>query len=385
MIPLIVPEMRGNELAYLRECIETNWVSYLGPFVTRFEDLMTKFVGTRYAVATTSGTAALHIALLVAGVQPDDEVLVSDLTFIAPVNAIRYCAAFPVFIDATAEHWQMDAEKVVDFVKKECQVVRGRLINRLTGRAVTAVVPVHILGHPVDIQPIVDVAQEYGLRVIEDATETLGGQYHRKMVGTLGDIACFSFNGNKIITTGGGGMIVTDNEAWASKAKYLTTQAKDDPVEFVHHEIGYNYGLTNIQAAVGVAQMEHLEEYISIKREIATRYAAGLADVVGITPMKEAPWASSTYWLYTILVDPSRSGVDSRTLQHALARRNIQTRPLWMPCHKQRPYRNCQAYKIEVAERLYREGLSLPCSVGLHETDLQRIIATLHDLIRFQG
>jgi len=380
MIPLSVPEMRGNELVYLSECIETNWVSYVGPFVTRFEDQMAEYVGTRHAVATNSGTAALHIALLIAGVKPDDEVLVSDLTFIAPVNAIRYAGAWPVFMDVTTDHWQMDADKVVQFLEKECHTDGGRLRNRKTGRAVTAIVPVHILGHPVDMQPIVAAARRHGLRVIEDATEALGGKYRGAMVGALGDIGCFSFNGNKIITTGGGGMLTTDNEEWARKAKYLTTQAKDDPIEYVHHEIGYNYRLTNLQAAVGVAQMEQLDEYIRIKRGIAERYAKGLADVPGLTTPTEAPWAFSTFWLYTVLVDEVRYGRDSRALQRALAERNIQTRPLWAPIHAQRPYQGCHAYRIEVAERLYRTALSLPCSVGLTQADQQRVIDALRGI-----
>ena len=382
MIPLSVPEMRGNELAYLRECIETNWVSYIGPFVTRFEEQMAKYVGTRHAVATNSGTAALHIALLVAGVKPGDEVLVSDLTFVAPVNAIRYAGAFPVFMDVTVDHWQMDPGKVAEFLEKECHVAEGRLRNRRTGRPVTAIIPVHILGHPVDMQPIVDAARRHGLKVIEDATEALGGKYRGAIVGALGDVSCFSFNGNKIITTGGGGMLNTDNEEWARRAKYLTTQAKDDPIEYVHHEIGYNYRLTNLQAAVGVAQMENLDDYIRIKREIAGRYAKSLADVPGLTLPHETPWAFSTFWLYTVLVDEARYGMDSRALQRALAERNIQTRPLWAPIHGQRPYRDCQAYRIETTDRLYRDALSLPCSVGLGQADQERVIETVRGLGR---
>lgn len=380
IIPLSVPEMRGKELAYLRECIETNWVSYVGPFVSRFEEQMARFTGMQHAVATNSGTAALHIALLVAGVKPGDEVLVSDLTFIAPANAIRYVGAFPVFMDATLKYWQMDADKVSEFLKKECEVNGRGVRNRKTGRPVTAIVPVHILGHPVDMKPILAVAKRYGLWVIEDATEALGGKYRGKMIGALGDIACFSFNGNKIITTGGGGMLTTDNEEWAGRAKYLTTQAKDDQIEYVHHEIGYNYRLTNLQAAVGVGQMENLDEYIRIKRGIAERYAKSLAEIPGITLPTEASWAFSTFWLYTVLVDEKYFGMDSRALQRALADRNIQARPLWAPIHEQLPYRDCLSYRIEVTSHLYREALSLPCSVGLSETDQQRVIDTLRDL-----
>ncbi len=253
-IPLCVPEIGGNEWAYVKECLDTGWVSSVGLFVDRFERQLADFVGAKFAVATVNGTAALHIALLVAGVRPDDEVLVSTLTFIAPANAIRYAGAWPVFIDAEPRYWQMDPEQVENFIERNCRWAEGILVNRTTGRRVSAVVAVHILGHPVDLDPIVAVCRKYGLAIIEDATESLGARYKGRMVGTLGDIACFSFNGNKLITTGGGGMIVTDNADWARKAKYLTTQAKDDPLEYIHNEIGYNYRLTNLQAAMGCAR-----------------------------------------------------------------------------------------------------------------------------------
>jgi len=377
VIPLCIPNIRGNELAYLRECIETNWVSYVGPFVGRFEQALAQTVGARYAVATNSGTAALHIALIVAGVQPGDEVLVSDLTFIASANTIRYVGAQPVFMDVTPDLWEMDPQKVTDFVVRECTASNGRLVNRASGRPVTAIMPVHILGHPVDMDPILELARRYDLHVIEDATESIGAKYKERMVGHLGDLGCFSFNGNKVITTGGGGALLTDREDWARRAKHLTTQAKSSDIEYVHDEIGYNYRLTNIQAAFGVAQIECLAENLTCKRAIAARYIEGLRDVPGLTLPQEAPWAFSTYWLYTVMVDGAQFGMDSRALMRHLAERNIQTRPLWAPIHEQAPYRNCQAYHIEVTPRLYCDGLSLPCSVGLSESDQQRAIATI--------
>jgi perosamine synthetase len=237
-IPLSVPEINGNEWEYVKECLDSNWVSSAGPFVERFEQMVADYVGTQHAVATVNGTAALHLALLVAGVQPDDEVLVPALTFIAPANAVRYAGAWPVFIDAEPAYWQMDAEKVMNFLEHRCAWANGELRNKNTGRRVRGILPVHILGHPCDMDPIVDLARKFRLVVIEDATESLGALYKERMVGHLGDVACFSFNGNKVITTGGGGMIVTDNEAWAERARYLSTQAKDNPVEYIHNEIG---------------------------------------------------------------------------------------------------------------------------------------------------
>ncbi len=380
-IPLCVPEIRGNEWKYIKECLDTNWVSSVGPFVDRFERELAGYVGTKYAVATCNGTAALHIALLVAGVQPNDEVLVSTLTFIAPANAIRYVGAWPVFMDAEPDYWQMDPEKVVDFLEKECQWRNGALYNKTTGRRVKALLPVHILGHPVDMDPILEVARKYNLVVIEDATESLGAKYKERMVGTLGDIACFSFNGNKIITTGGGGMIVTDNEAWVRKAKYLSTQAKDDPVEYIHNEIGYNYRLTNIQAAMGCAQLEQLEDYITAKRRIAADYTEALQNVPGITSMCEADWAFSIFWIYTVLVDAARYGMSSRALLRKFGGAGIQTRPLWQPAHRSPAHVQCQAYHCYVAERLNRDALSLPCSIGLTIAEQQGVVNSVKKVI----
>lgn len=380
-IPLCVPEIRGNEWKYVKECLDTNWVSSVGPFVDRFERMVADYVGTKYAVATVNGTAALHVALLVAGVQPDDEVLVSTLSFIAPANAIRYVGAWPVFIDAEPNYWQMDPERVVGFLEKECVWKTGELRDKETGRRVRAVLPVHILGHPVDMDPILEAARKYGLVVIEDATESLGAKYKERPVGTLGDIACFSFNGNKVITTGGGGMIVTDKAEWASRAFYLTTQARNDPTEYIHNEIGYNYRLTNIQGALGVAQIEKLDEFVQIKRRIAACYEAAFSRCDGVTLPRQAKWAFSTYWLYTILITGGHSGVDREILQQALDKHGIQVRPLWVPVHEQTPYRTCQAYRIEVASYLYRQGLSLPSSVGLDEASQVRVIDSICELL----
>jgi len=377
LIPLSIPTLRGNEWKYIKECLDTGWVSSVGPFVEQFEKKVAEFVNAGFGVATMNGTAALHIALQVAGVEPGDEVLVSTLTFIAPVNAIRYIGAFPVFIDAEPSYWQMDPQGVQDFLKKECQRRNGALYNRKTGRRVRAILPVHILGHPVDLDPIQELARLYELPVVEDATESLGASYRGKMVGNLGEIACFSFNGNKIITTGGGGMIVTNNEKWARRAKHLTTQAKDDPLEYVHSEIGYNYRLTNLLAAMGCAQMEQLTEFVSTKRRIASTYSKVLDGVPGITPMSEATWANSTFWLYTVLVDREKFGIDSRTLLRKLERCNIQTRPLWQPTHRSKAFVDCGSFDCPVADRLNAEALSLPSSVGITEDDIQYVLEVL--------
>ncbi len=384
-IPLCVPYLGGNETRYLSECVATNFVSSVGPFVDRFEASFVERIGTRVAVAAVNGTAALHVALLVAGVEADDEVLISTLTFIAPVNAVRYVGAWPVFIDAEPDYWQMDVERVAEFLREACERRNGELRNRVTGRRVRALMPVHILGHPVDMDPLLELAREFGIVVIEDATESLGALYKGRVVGHLGDVACFSFNGNKLITSGGGGMLVTDREDWGKRARYLTTQAKDDAIEFVHGAVGYNYRLTNLQAAVGCAQMERLDDHIADKRRIAERYSAALGDLPGVLPMAEAPWAFSAFWMYTILIDERRFGMSSRALLRRLDQARIQSRPLWQPAHLSPSQRSAQPADCPVAARLNRDALSLPCSVGLTDEDQNRVIEAIRAAARSVG
>lgn len=373
-IPLSVPHMGGNEWKYVKECLDTNWVSSVGPFVTRFESVVAARANRAHAVATTSGTAALHIALIAAGIERDDEVLMPALTFIAPANAARYVGAWPVFVDVEPRYWQLDPGKLADFVQRVCRWRDGALWNRTTERRVRGVLPVDLLGHPVDADAILDIARSRDLVVVEDATESLGARYKDRPAGSLSDIACFSFNGNKVVTSGGGGMIVTDNPAWAERARYLTTQAKDDSIESAHGAVGYNYRLTNIQAAVGVAQMEQLDHHVTAKRRIAAAYAAAFAEHRGIRTPVESPSAFCTYWLSTMLVDDREYGMDSRGLVRALADRGIESRPLWQPLHLSAAHRESQAYEIHIADTLYRQALSLPSSVGLTSDEQARVI-----------
>ena len=376
-IPLSVPCLRGNEWAYVKECLDTNWVSSAGSFVERFEGMVSMALGIGHAVATVNGTAALHIALKLSGVEADDEVVVSDLTFIAPANVVRYLGAWPVFVDAEPRYWQMDPQKLRDFLRKDCSYAGGNLKNRHTGRRVTAVLPVHILGHPCDMDPILQEAAAFDLPVVEDATESLGVRYKGRPAGSFGRMACLSFNGNKILTTGGGGMIVTDDAVLARRARYITTQAKDDPVEFVHREVGYNYRLTNVLAAIGVAQMERLENHVADKRTTAGTYTRAFSEILGIRCPEEPEGAFSTFWLYTILVDEKRAGTSSRALLRRLDRRGIQTRPLWQPLHLSPAHRGSYATECSVAERIHRESLSLPCSVGISDLEIERVISAI--------
>ena len=376
-IPLIVPEIRGNEWKYVKECLDTNWVSSVGSYVDRFERTVAEQVGTKYAIATVNGTAALHIALLLAGVQPEDEVVVSSLTFIAPANAIRYVGAWPIFIDTEPRYWQIDPAGVVNFLDEGCRWDGRELRNRRTGRRVKAILPVHILGHPVDLDPILAVATKYSLPVLEDATECLGARYRGKCLGGLGHLGCFSFNGNKIITTGGGGMLVTNNAEWAVRARYLTTQAKDDPIEYVHNAIGYNYRLTNLLAAMGCAQMEQLDMFVEAKRQIAKRYQEALASLPGVCLPEEAEWAFSTFWMYTVLIDDNKSRINSRELLRELAARKIQARPLWQPIHRSPAHNPSGSPSCPNSEALHRQAISLPCSVGLTRSGQGHVIDVL--------
>lgn len=376
-VPLCVPEIRGNEWKYVKECLDTGWVSSVGSYVEHFEKMIAEISGVDHAVATSSGTAALHVALRIADVGAGDEVLLPTLTFIAPANAVRYIGAYPVIMDVEPDYWQMDPQKLHDFLSRECVSRDGELYNKTSGRRVKAILPVHLLGHPCDMDPILGLAEQFGLRVVEDATESLGSTYRGRPAGSMGDLGCLSFNGNKIVTTGGGGAITTNSESHAKRARYLTTQAKDDPFEYIHNEVGYNYRLTNIQAAVGVAQLEQLTSYVESKRKTQQMYNSGLSHVNGLTLPKEAGWASSNCWLYTVLVNAETYGESSREVARRLKLRSIEARPFWRPVHRQIPFRDCQAYRIEVAERLYEDGISLPCSVGISLEDQSRVIDEL--------
>ncbi len=380
-IPLSVPCLEGNAWAYVKECLDTNWVSSAGPMVDRFEAMVAGRAGTPYAVATVNGTAAIHIALQLAGVEPGDEVVVSDLTFIAPANAVRYLGAHPVFVDAEPRYWQMDPEKLEGFLSQDCEPRGGHLVNRHTGRRVRALLPVHILGGLCDLDAILGLARKYDLPVVEDATECLGARWGDRGAGSMGLIGCFSFNGNKIITTGGGGMLVTADADLAARARYLTTQAKDDPVEFVHGAVGYNFRLPNLLAALGCAQMEVLDEFVARKRAFAAAYAADFEGLDSLTLPRERPGTFSTFWLYTVLVDAARSKVDSRGLLRSLESQGIQSRPLWQPMHLSPAHRGAYATDCSVAERLNRQALSIPCSAGLAEGDRARVARAIRSAV----
>ena len=375
IIPLAEPEICGNEWVYIKECLDRGWVSSVGDYVVKFEKRIAEITGRKYAVATSSGTTALHIALLVSGVEVGNEVLVPGLSFIAPANAISYCGAQPVFMDAEPDYWQMDTNKVRDFLRDECKQNKGgSLFNKSSGRRIRAIVPVDILGHPADIDSIIEIAEEYGLLVVEDAAESLGSKYKGKSAGFASDIACLSFNGNKVVTAGSGGMIITDDEVFAQKAKYLTMQGKEEGIEYIHNAVGYNFRMNNINAALGFAQLEKLDSFVQKKRRIAEIYSTAFKHIKGIACPRESKDVYFNYWLYTILLDKNKFGMNKDKLIVELNKRGIKCRPLWQPLYYNKPYIDCQRYKIEIIDNLYDHAISLPSSVGLTEVQQLRVI-----------
>ncbi len=364
MIPLCIPEVKGNEWKYVKECIDTNWVSSVGSYVNLFEENFNNYVGSKSAVVTMNGTAALHLALIALGIGPGDEVIVPSLTFISPVNSIRYVGADPVFVDVCRDTYVMDVEKVEELITPNTK----------------AIMPVHIYGHPADMDKLMEIAKKHNLYVIEDATEALGSEYKGKMVGTIGDIGCFSFNGNKLITTGAGGMLVTNNEEIGEKVKFLSTQTKVvlDNKAFYHPEIGYNYRMPNLLAAFGVAQLENIEEYIKIKRDNALHYNELLKDVKGITLPVEKEYAKNCFWLYSVIVEDEYK-ISRDELIKKFSENKIETRPFFMPVHTMPPYKDCRHGDMTITNELYEKGINIPSSVGIKEYDIKKVCNILKD------
>ena len=385
-IPLSVPVLSGLEAEYTREALESGWVSTGGPFITRLEDAVREVTGARNAVACVNGTAALQVALRLAGVRAGDEVIVPTLTFIATVNAVDYLGAHPVFVDCD-EFMNIDPGAVASFLAEECAMDGDAVVDRETRRRVAAIVPVHVFGNPCDLAPLLDTATRYGLPVIEDAAESLGSSWTEgplagRHTGTRGLFGALSFNANKIVTTGGGGMILTEDDRLAEHARYLTTTAKDDAMRFVHNEVGYNFRITNLNAAVGVAQMETLAARIEAKKRNYQLYEAVLAGVRGVQLLGVPERTSPNYWFYSLLVEPTEYGRDRESLMLALDAEGIQTRPVWHLNHWQRPYQGERAYRIERAVWFWERVLNLPCTSNLTESDVSRVADAIR---RFGG
>jgi len=379
-IGLSCPFFNGNERRYVDDCLDSSWVSTGGGYVSRFETALAAQVGADAAVACVNGTAALHIALLLAGVQPGDEVLVPTLTFIAPINTVRYAGAEPVFLDCD-EYLNLDPAALRRFLEQECEKRDGATFDRVTGKRVRAVIPVHIFGGLCDLAQIIPTAREYGLEVIEDATEVLGaafsaGPYAGRYAGTVGDSGAFSFNGNKIITCGGGGMLVAPRDR-ADRARYLTTQAKDDELYYVHDNVGYNYRLPALLAALGLAQLEQLPALIAAKERLYNLYREAVAGIPGLRLLEYPSYCRPNYWFFSLEIDAAVYGMDRDGLMRAMAAAKIQTRPIWKLNHTQKPYLECRTGEIVRAEWFYQRILNLPCSANLTDAEFDRVVAVL--------
>lgn len=366
-ITLHEPFFGGNEWNYVQECLDTGWVSSVGKFVDRFEEQLAAYTGARKAVAVVNGTAALHLCLKLVGVEQDDEVLVPTLTFVATVNAVAYCGAIPHFVDSEEKTLGLDPAKLAGYLKETAELRSGECVNKSTGRRIKAVVPMHTFGHPVDLDPLGDLCARYKLELVEDAAESLGSLYKNRHTGNWGRVSALSFNGNKIITTGGGGAILTSDEPLAKLAKHLSTTAKlPHTWSFYHDMTGYNYRLPNINAALGCAQLEQLSGFLSHKRALSEKYRQAFSDVEGVSFFTEPDFAQSNYWLNTLVLGEQYAH-ERDTILHITNNNGIMTRPVWTVMHKLPMYAVCPRMDISVAESLERRLINIPSSAVLGE------------------
>jgi perosamine synthetase len=362
-IPIAEPWLGAKEHLLLKECVQTRWVSSKGKFVSEFEKQFASYCGVKYGVTTTSGTSALHLSLACLDIGPGDEVIVPTLSFIATANPVTYCGAKPVFVDSLPDTWNLDPAKVKNAVTRKTR----------------AIIAVHLYGHSAPMDELMTVANKHGLHVIEDACEAHGGEYRGAKVGSLGTIGCFSFYGNKIITTGEGGMLVTNNRRVAERARLLRDHGMSRKRKYWHAHIGFNYRMTNLQAALGVAQMERIDDVVERKRRNARIYNSLLEGVHGITLPQEAPWARHVYWLYTVLIDDRFKSSRTQVMKE-LALRGIESRPVFYPITNMPPYRNGRPQKFSVATKISRQGLSLPSSPLLKRDGIRRVCDVLRKL-----
>ncbi|EUB33018.1 MULTISPECIES: LegC family aminotransferase [Fusobacterium] len=383
MINLSVPNLSMDILDNLKECLESGWVSTGGRFIPEFEEKVKKYMKTGYAAGVQSGTAGLHMSLQVLGVQRDEEVFVPTLTFIAAVNPTTYLGASPIFIDCD-DSLCMDPLKLEKFCSEECDFKEGVLVNKKTNKKIRALVIVHVFGNMADMEKIMDIVKKYNLRVLEDATEALGtyyteGRYKGKYAGTIGDIGVLSFNANKIITTGGGGMVVGDNEELVEKVRFLSSQAKKDTLYFIHDEIGYNYRMLNLQAALGTSQIDQLESFIETKIKNYNIYKEELEKIEGLEILPFVEGIRANHWFYSLKIDKEKYGIGRDELLQKLVDAGIQTRPIWGLIHQQKPYSTCQSYEIEKALYYYDRILNLPCSSNLTEKEVYQVIEKIKE------
>lgn len=373
MIPLAVPNLAGNEARYLQECVESTFVSSVGPFVTRLEEMSAALAGATGAVATSAGTTGLHAALVALGVGRDDLVCLPSFTFVASANAVAQCGAMPWLFDVDPARWTLDPALLAKALETECERRDGHLVHKASGRRVAAVMPVHVLGHPADMDAIVPVARRFGLPVLADAAAALGSRYKGRRIGELGaDLSVVSFNGNKTVTAGGGGVVIGNDPALIKLVRHLTTTARAGE-DYIHDRVGFNYRMTNLQAAVGVAQLEQLETFVAAKRRIRATYDAAFAGTPGLAPFPQPADSDSECW-FSGFVATARPVSDLRA---ALKAEGIDARPFWVPMHLQPIFAEAPRTAMPVCEALYPRLLTLPCSTGLTNAEQDQVIAAL--------
>ena len=380
MIPLSVPNLKGNEKKYLKKCITTEFVSSVGEYVNIFEKNISKFTKAKYAVACSSGTTALHLALRAISIEKDDEVIVPSMSFIATVNPVRYLNASPIFMDCD-NFYNLDINKFKQFIKKNTFFKNGFTINKKTKKKIKAIIPVHVSGNAVDLESIVNFCKKKNIKIVEDAAEALGtfylrGKLKNKHAGTIGDIGCLSFNGNKIITSGGGGMIITNDKKLAEKCKYLSTQATNDSIIYKHDDIGYNYRLTNIQAAVGVAQLEKIQLFIKKKKDIYNFYKKKIDKISELDLAQRPKYADNNNWMMTIIINKNFRYKKDMLIKK-LFKKNIQTRSMWLPIHLQKKYLKFEKYKISKSIELFNSSINIPCSTNLSSNQMNKVTSIL--------
>ena len=364
-LPVMEPVLGGNEFKYVADCIVTNWISSQGPYVDRFQERFCEYLPAKFALSVSNGTAALHLALVALGIGQGDEVIIPDLTFASPASMVLHCGATPVFVDVDRKTWTM---------------VPAALRERITERT-RAVIPVHLYGHPCDMDPILEIARRHDLLVIEDCAEALGAEYKGRKVGTMGDVGTFSFFANKVVTTGEGGMVTTENQELYEKMAILRDHGMARDKRYWHVCAGFNYRLTNLQAAIGVAQMEQIETFLSYRAETAAHYADRLGPIKGIILPPHEPWAKNIYWLYSIVVDETATGLDRDTLAARLAEHGIETRPFFHPLHKQPPFESVAEGDFPVTEWLAPRGLSLPTSNAIRLDDIDKVCTAVRSAV----
>lgn len=372
-IPNCIPYVTGSEKKYLQECVDTGWVSPVGPFVDRFEKDFAAYHGLENACAVSSGTAALHLALLTLGVQPGDYVLTPTITFVGGINPIKYCGANPIFLEIDPVTVNLDPGALSRFLDKNTSIKENRLILKENGRRISCLIVTHLYGNPADMDRLSAIAAKSKLPILEDAAESLGARYKGKLVGTIGDIGCFSFNGNKVVTSGGGGMIISRDPEKTKYCKHLSTQAKRTSFEFIHDEIGYNYRLSNLCAAVGVAQFEKVDEFIRLKRAHAERYKYLLRDNANWSIVDEPTDCFGTYWMVLGRFHGKCEGYFLRKMED-LSRGGIGVRPLWYPAHLMPLYRNEMNYCTDLSRDVYHSTICLPSSTGITDDEIDAVV-----------